>query len=118
MSYKFQYVVGIVVALALAALGAIQAAGGGPLGTSPRAMAWLGVLTAVLGIARSFLPRLNVTPGARRDMFVSAATDATMPSDLAGDPAVDERIRGRRERAATGSAPPATPPPGGEPARP
>lgn len=85
MSYKMQYVATIVVAIALLALGAIQAAGYEALGISIRTMAWLGVLTAVLGGIQSFLPRLNVTPENRREAFEAAVESGQVPTDLEGN---------------------------------
>ena len=85
MSYKVQYGAAIVVGLALLALGAMQAAGPGVLEISAKTMAWLGVLTAVLGGVQSFLPRLNVTPENRREAFEAAVNGNQVPTDLEGN---------------------------------
>ena len=85
MSYKVQYGAAMVVGVALLALGAMQAAGPGALEISTKTMAWLGVLTAVLGGVQSFLPRLNVTPENRREAFEAAVKDNQVPADLEGN---------------------------------
>lgn len=85
MSYKVQYGAAMVVGIGLLVLGAIQGAGPEALGIPARTMAWLGVLTAVLGGVQSFLPRLNVTPENRREAFEAAVNANQVPMDLEGN---------------------------------
>lgn len=62
MPYRLQYGLALVALLAIVGLGTIQGMGGEALGLSARAMAWLGVLTAVLGAVQSVLPKIYRYP--------------------------------------------------------
>lgn len=81
MSYQTKYALAIVLALTIAAVGAIQAADPNVLGIPPRLGAWLSVLVPVLGVAQGFLPRVTRTPEIRRVKY-EAAREGHMPGDL------------------------------------
>lgn len=66
-SYTLQYTLGIVVTVALAALGAIQATGAATLGLDGHTVAWLGIVSAALGVLNGLLPRLTARPTDRRE---------------------------------------------------
>jgi hypothetical protein len=61
-TYRYLWIASLLVTLLLAAWTAISAAGGDRLGLSPQTMAWMGILSGVLGMLLGFLPPLQKTP--------------------------------------------------------
>jgi hypothetical protein len=61
-TYQRLWIASLLVTLLLAAWTAISAAGGDRLGLSPQTMAWMGILSGVLGMLLGFLPPLQKTP--------------------------------------------------------
>ncbi len=69
MAYRPQYVSAVVVTVLLAILGAIQAGDAATLGLSRQVIAWLGIVSAGLGILNGLLPRVTAPPNdARQSM--------------------------------------------------
>lgn len=66
MRYTHQHYAAVAVMIAIVVLGAIQVAGGDALGLSGRAMAWLGVATAGLGVLQATLPKVQKPPDDER----------------------------------------------------
>jgi hypothetical protein len=64
MTYTSKYVLSIVVAVGLAGLAAAQ--GSSALGLTSQQQAWVGVVSAILGVAASFLPRVTAAPTPER----------------------------------------------------
>lgn len=64
MSYAIQYALSISVAVAIAIIGAINAAGATTLGLQPTALAWLNVIVPGLGILAGILPSVRRPPDA------------------------------------------------------
>lgn len=67
MKYRHQYLAAVGVTVLLAGLAAVQAAGGDTLGLAPRAMAWLGIVAAMLGVLQGFLPKVTRPPDSDRE---------------------------------------------------